>query len=277
MTVRASDELERVAQAPKKFFKKAFGKNDHAGENPERLRLEAVALSQEYLAANGLDDIYIDARRYEPAEQWRRLKTNDRIAPFWKYTAGTLNVVGYTLLPRRALHSDVYSPFTNTLNINSVRPASALYQAARAKEYQKQHWLGTYAVLQHAPGIPLFHHANAASDALTYAQVSGQWDLTPELYATSYSHLGSAVVSDAMFFAPLPANAPPLATPIVKVAGRATGRMVGQYVAERQEATISAEMQAEAESPSLSSEDNQRPYPFRDGERVESLGALSAF
>ena len=221
-------------QAPRQLLRQGLGKTDDSESSAGELRSQAVALAQQYLAENGLHDIFIDQRRYEPSEQWQRLQANDRISPFWKYTAGTLDVMGYTLLPRRALHSDVYSPFTNTLSINSTDPTQALYQAARAKEYRKQRWLGTYAALQRAPFVSLLHHAGAATDVFSYAQVSDRADLTRELYPDTYSELGSAVVSDALFLVPLPADAPPLTSPIARLMGGTTGRLMGKFVASRQ-------------------------------------------
>lgn len=228
------DKIEKVVQAPRRFLKDRFGNKEQAAVRPEQSRQEAVAVSQQYLIDNGLNDVCIDARCYEPKEQWRRLRENERVAPFWKYTAGTLDVVGYTLLPKRALHVDVYSPFTNTLSINSTEPCDALFQSARAKEYRKQRWLGTYAVLQHAPVASVIHHVNAASDVLTYAEVRGRSDLIRELYPNTYSEIGSAVVSDVMVFVPIP-NAPPLTTPVAKAAGKVTGRLMGNLMVERNE------------------------------------------
>jgi hypothetical protein len=240
---RRVDELERVVQAPKRFFKSNFGKWEQEQLSPEQLRVEAVILSQDYLVANGLNDVYIDTRCYKPFVQWRRLRANRRISPFWKYTAGTLDVIGYTLFPRRALHWDVYSPFTNTLSINSTKRSHAIYQAARAKQFRKHHWLGTYAVWQKVPIVPLFHHAHAASDVLTYAHVSDQRDLTYELYPTAYAQVGSAMIPETMIFAPMPASAPPLAAPLIKLASHSTGRMVGRFVADRQQPLRTSEFQ----------------------------------
>lgn len=225
------DQLEDAVQAPREFIAACFGRSD-VTPGPEPLQ-QAVNVSQRYLAENGLTDVFIDARRYEPAEQWERLKANPRMAPFWKYTAGTIDVVGYALLPRRALRSDVYSPFTNTLSINSAKPSGGLYQAARAKVYRHQRWLGTYAVLQRAPLASLIHHADAATDVLTYAQTTQQRDLAEELYPRAYAKLAAAVISDALFFIPLQAEVP-LTTPVAKVVGGVTGRMMGQVVADNQ-------------------------------------------
>ncbi|GAF82523.1 unnamed protein product, partial [marine sediment metagenome] len=71
-----------MVQAPKRFFKSNFGKWEPEELSPDQLRVEAVILSQDYLVANGLNDVYIDARCYKPFQQWRRLRANRRISPF---------------------------------------------------------------------------------------------------------------------------------------------------------------------------------------------------
>ncbi len=227
------DRLESIIQSPRRLVRR-FRKPKDDEATPQQLRQEAVDLTQSYLVANGLEDVYIDVRRYEPGEQWARLRENERIRPVWKYTAGALSVLAYTVIPRRALHSDKYDPFTNTLSINSTKPPKALYQAASAKEYRKHPRLGAYAVLQQAPLAPMVHHARTATDVLTYAKSSGQDELARELYPVAYGQLGGAAVSEVMFFAPLPADVPAITSPLARVAGRVSGAVAGRVAARRQ-------------------------------------------
>jgi len=111
------DRLEARLYAPVNYFKsKLPGKMKRSEvDSPDEMRERAIALSQEYLRDNRLNDIQIDVRRYEPREQWERLKANDRISPLFKYTGGTLSIAIYSLLPGRILHNDGYNPYTNTL------------------------------------------------------------------------------------------------------------------------------------------------------------------
>jgi len=238
------DKIEQVVQAPRKFFRQNRSAQHQHAIPPELTEQQAVMTAEKFLVENGLPDVNIDVRRYEPAEQWQRLKQNDLVAPFWKYTFGTLDVLGYTLLPRRALRSDVYSPYTNTLSLNSQNPTRALYQSARVKEYRKHHWLGTYSALQRAPFADLTHHIGAASDALTYAQINHWSEMTDELYPRAYSEVATAVISDLLFFSdifvPLPSDVAPVASPIAKIVGGTGGRMVGKYVADRESVTNEA-------------------------------------
>ncbi len=228
------DRIENFIRGPHQAVRRAFRLPVTSPEQIEQQRDRTIALSQEYLAANGLNDVYIDVRRYEPREHWNRMMQNDRIAPFWKYTIGVLYMARYTLLPSRIMRSDEYSPFTNTLSINSTRPANALFESALAKQYRRQRYLGTYAALQYAPIVPMIHTSQAASDVLTYAHVHEKWGIAHELYPTTYASLGSSIVSEALFFAPLPEGVPFYTAPLIKIAGMGTGQIAGEWAAEQQ-------------------------------------------
>ncbi len=234
------DRAEHVLHWPKRFARKLFHKEEPTLEQVEAERAQSVALAQQYLQANGLEDVYIDVRRYEPGQQWARMQTNDRIAPFWKATGGTLSFLSYSLIPRRALHSDHYDPFANTLSLNSGRATHAIYQAAMAKEYRQQRLLGTYAMLQYAPLVSLVHHAQATSDVLTYAHVTQQDELLRKLYPTTYARLGSVAASEALPWTPLAAAPPFFAEPLIRLSGRAIGAVTGHAVTKLDDQAESA-------------------------------------
>ena len=137
------DRVESIVQAPRRLFGELSGKQMVDPETAKQQRQQATLIADRYLAANGIENVNIDIRVYDPKLQWHRLKQNDQIAPVWKYTGGTIGWLRYTLLPMRAFHIDHYDPFTNTLHLNSTRPLRALYQAASAKEYQKKEIAGT--------------------------------------------------------------------------------------------------------------------------------------
>ena len=244
------DRIEKFVQSPKRFINKIRQKTP---VNSNELQAKAVSEAEEYLVANGLDDVFINVRRYEPREQWERLRENDRIGPVWKYTAGSLNVIGYSLFPKRAFHSDSFSPYTNTLSINSSSPAKAIFQAAQAKQYRKQKWLGTYSVAQKAPIVPLLHISEVSSDALSYARARDRDDLANELYPLAYSKLGSAAISGVVFFFPIRTDVPFITSPLIKAASRSTGRLAGKLIADRQQAE---RQQNEASEDSQPNSDN---------------------
>ena len=222
------DQFERFVQTPRQLAYAAMNKPTLTEWERQNNWASSVGMAQEYLSQNGLYDVAIDLRNYDPQLQWQRLQQNPRIGPLWKYTGGVVDWTLYTLLPGRALRRDRYSPFTNTLSINSDSPERALYEAASAKEFHQHEWLGTYAAIQVAPVVPLVHHAKVGSDVLTYSHVTGQDELTRELFPRTYSRMGGAVVSEALFFVPL-ADGNFLVSPAAQLVGRVAGQAAGRY------------------------------------------------
>jgi hypothetical protein len=227
------DRIESFVQSPKKFFRKISRRPALDPADGERQQESALKLAKEYLATNGLNDVYIDVRVYEPREQWDRLKSNQEVRPIWKYTGGTLNWLRYSILPLRVFHADYYDPFTNTLNLNSTRPIEALYEAALAKEYRSHRPLsvGTYAMLQYVPFVPLYHHSKASSDVLTFSEHHLSGEFSDDLFPLAYSRLGSAVVSETLSVVTLSPKAPNIPGPLLRVVGGTAGRSTGKTIA----------------------------------------------
>lgn len=230
------DRIEKIVQSPRRLIHKITGQPDPNPAELERQRTESVEMAREFLAANGIDDVAIEVRAYDPASQWRRLQANEDVRPIWKYTGGTLNWLRYTLLPLRAFRSDQYDPYTNTLNLNSTRQPSALFESAMAKEYRNHQGLGigTYAILQYAPLVPLIHKSKAASDLLTYGKHHLDGELDDQLYPATYSRIGSAAASEAFSAISLvPDINPPLFSgPLAGILGSSAGHSTGTLWAQ---------------------------------------------
>ena len=231
------DRFESFVQSPKKLVRKLARRPTIDPADEAHQREEAVDLASDYLAANGLNNVYIDVRVYQPREQWERLKSNSSVRPIWKYTGGTLNWLRYTILPMRAFHSDHYDPFTNTLNLNSTQPAEALYESALAKEFQTHRKLGVgaYALLQYVPFVPLYQNVKASSDVLTFSQHHLDGELSDDLYPLTYSRLGSIAVSETLSVVTLSPNAPIFTGPLLRVAGGTAGRSTGATLARKKD------------------------------------------
>ncbi len=229
------DRIEAFVQSPRKLLRKISQRPEPDPTEEARQKEAAAAFAAEYLAANGLNDVQIDIRVYQPREQWAKLRANDDIRPIWKYTGGTLSWLRYSILPMRAFHSDHYDPFTNTLNLNSASSSKALYESALAKEFQRHRrfGVGAYAVLQYVPFVPLYHNAKASSDVLTYSQHHLEGKFSEELYPLSYSRLGSTAVSEALSVVTLSPNAPILTGPLLRLAGSTAGRSTGTTLAKK--------------------------------------------
>ena len=232
------DSIERTVQYPAKVFRRWFPSSKPA-EDPDALRLQAVQSATDYLDDNGLKGVYVDVREYNPREQWTRLQNNRSISPFWKYTGGTLNHVGYCILPGRAFGRDSYNGFTNTLSINSISPAQSLLEAGYVKKLYDQRYPGTYLTANWLPILPLVRDSSVASDVLTYARVKQQWPLEKDLLPQVYAQLGGDAVSQATSLIPGVAYMPFYFKPLLSGAGRAVGVVTGNAVAKRREKQLS--------------------------------------
>jgi hypothetical protein len=159
-----------------------------------KISYRTEAAIAEYLAANELHDVKVRLNQYSPGDEWKRLVANDAVGPGWRYTIGTLSVLGYTLLPGRLLGGDNYNPFTNTINIYSDVPAIGLHEGGHAKDFAQRKWKGTYAagyVL--LPVFPLYPEAIATRDAIAYLQEHGSPEEEREGYLILYPAFGTYV------------------------------------------------------------------------------------
>jgi hypothetical protein len=228
--------LEKIVQWPRESIRKLSGRPALVPEAAVAQRAEAVTQAEEYLLANGLDELFIDVRTYAPREQWQRLRANESLHPVFRYTGGSLSWLRYTLLPRTVFRSDHFDPFTNTLSLNSDDPARAILESARAKEFQRERWMGrgAYAMLQWMPLVPLIHETRSASDALTYSEHHLEGRLQDELYPAAYARVGSTAVSEALSVFSLSPGAPIFARPLLIGSGNLTGRSIGRLVSQEQ-------------------------------------------
>lgn len=235
------DRIESVVQSPRRLLRKVFRRPEISPTTELHLRTEATQEAERFLSANGISDIDIDVRVYDPKLQWQRLRSNDQISPVWKYTGGTASWLRYTLLPMRAFRTDHYDPYSKTLHLNSARPMRSLFEAASVKEHERQRQIasleigsGTYAMLHYVPFVPLLHDAKTSSDLLTYANENLGEQADEELYPTVYSQLGRTAVSEALSVVSLTPDAPFFTEPLLRVGGSIAGRLVGRVAFNQQ-------------------------------------------
>ncbi len=182
----------------------------------------------EYLEKNDLDCVKVRLNQYDPVGEWKRLTKNTQVSAGWRYTAGTLSLLGYTLLPGRIIGGDNYNPFTNTINLYSDHPAVALHEAGHAKDFGQQEWKGTYGVAYSIPVYGLLHEARATNDALSYMEAEGKYDLQADAYKVLYPAYGSHVGGQFSNFIPAPASWAIMAGCVIPghIAGRAKANEV---------------------------------------------------
>ncbi|MEZ6122895.1 MAG: hypothetical protein R3C49_06925 [Planctomycetaceae bacterium] len=165
---------------------------NHRVEN-HRIDAQTEAAIAEYLDQNQLNTVKVRLNQYHPGDDWRRLVANKSVGPGWRYTLGTLSVLGETVLPGRVFGGDHYNPFTNTIHVYSGLPAIAVHEGGHAKDFAGRKWKGTYAAAYLIPGIPLYHESLATRDALDYFAVSGNSQNLKQAYEVLYPAYGSYV------------------------------------------------------------------------------------
>jgi hypothetical protein len=229
------DKIENAIRAPGRKLVKWFGKEKKDEPNYDQKLDDATHYAVQYLNDHGIENIYIDVRRYEPGEQWRRLRANDGINPLFKYTDGSLSVLVSTIFPARVFHSDKYNPYTNTLSINSSDRADAIHQAASAKQFAASRFPGIKAFSQGLPIIPVIHESRVASDVLSYTRAMDDWEFEKQLYPKSYAHIGGGLVSQSYGLTAAASADSFLVGPALSLAGGGVGYGVGLIVVSKRE------------------------------------------
>ena len=200
---------------------------------------------EEYVADNNLHDVKVRLNQYDPGGEWRRLTTNHRVSPGWRYTVGTVSLVGYTLLPGRLFGNDAYNPFTNTIYVYSDVPAIGMVEAGYAKDVHQRSYPGTYAVSQLIPGFNLSHETLATRDVINYVSDRGEVDQQRETINVLHPRYGLVFGSAVESY--LPAGG------VIELGGLLAGHATGRFKTRRLSAEIadSEAMEAPATSPIL--------------------------
>jgi hypothetical protein len=227
--IKALDRVASVVGLPEKIM----GLNQKISNH--EVSLDTVVKLRRYLVQNDLDDVAIYVNCYDPKEQWRRLRENRRVGAGWRYSLGTLSIVGYTLLPGRVFGGDTYNPYTNTLNIDSDVPAIAILEAALAKKIHSQRLPGTYATVTDLPGLALVRRCRAVGDVLGYARAQHDWEIERQAYHVLYAQVGAETATMAGLMSPAW-----WAMPALGVGGAAAGHVTGRMMAAQRAAEIEA-------------------------------------
>lgn len=220
------DKLRDIARFPSRLFR--LGREVDEAEEARQAE-EQVA---EYLEQNDLTDVYVAINQYEPRDQWRRLRENERVGAGWRYSLGALSVVGYTLLPGRVFGRDSYNPYTNTLSVNSGNSTQALFEAAYAKDVHARNNPGSYVAISSLPGLSLARQTRATSDVVGYLQAQEEWDLEVRSYPQLYARIGSSSANIAGPFVPS------LVNPVLGLGGRIAGHAAGRLIADQRDREI---------------------------------------
>jgi hypothetical protein len=266
------DRLARIVGWPKRIVPMDRRVNSH------ELSPETLDKLSNYLEKNDLADVHVYINHYDPRGQWKRLRENDLISPAWRYTVGSLSMLGYTLLPNRVFGGDHYNAFTNSLYLNSDVAAIALDEAAIAKDIHARRFPGTYAVVTELPVVHLLRQGRAISDVLSYARDEEDWEVEKQAYRVLYARMGAdGATAGASFWSVWWGG------PVVGLGGAAIGHVAGHAVASRREtelARFNADVKPISESPAAPFDEGVRaasflePQPGRPPEEVPSVEPL---
>ena len=231
---RCLDGMQKIVELPSRVM---LGGRLKADRLPSDETREVLT---DYLQENDLTDIPVLVNDYDPLGQWQRLRENDTISPVWKYTAGMVGLANYTLFPGRVFARDTYSPFTNTLHVNTGRLSDSLHAAAYAKDIRTRKTPGTYAVVNSLPGIALWKTTIAVHDVVAYAQAKDSWQLESGVYRDQYPQVAVKTMAPVGLFMT------PVGNVALAVSGGAVGYAVGrtveqQRIAERDAVKVAEE------------------------------------
>lgn len=177
---------------------------------------------ERYLTENQVSGVMVRVNQYAPLDEWRRLRQNNAVNPFIRYTFGAFRTLGDTILPGRLFGTDNYNPFTNTVSLYSDIPAVGLHEAAYAQDNRQQTYPGLYGIGQHISVVNLIHETAANRQAYTWIQQSSDPELQAEgnkrLLPLHGMRIGSSIAGVV----------PTLDAPLT-IAGAITGHVVGAY------------------------------------------------
>lgn len=222
----------------------------------------------DYLEQNDLADVPVQVNQYDPKGQWRRLRENKSISPGWRYSLGTLQWVGYTVLPGRIFGGDKYDPYTNTLQLNSDVPAIAIREAALAKDVHTRICPGNYFFVSGLPILSLYRQKQITGEVLSYAREKHDWKLEREAYKVLYPQFGSQV---ATMGAPFVGEW--WARIALGLGGGTAGRMAARVVVARREKELGNQGSADAENIGQPSNSGAAVVQAAASEPVETAGA----
>jgi len=178
------DGIGWLIGVPRKIFLWDSRANNHAVSN------STVCEVTTYLEYRGLTDTKVRVNQYAPADEWRRLANNREIGSGWKYTAGSLQWLQYTLIPGRLFGNDEYNPFTNMVNLYSDMPTMGLAAAAYAKDVSECDRPGTYAFVQGIPVVSLWHETLATDEVIQYVSIHGSSEQIEKVRHDLYARYG---------------------------------------------------------------------------------------
>ncbi len=190
----------------------------------------------QYAETRGLEGLCVRVNEYDPLDEFHRLRMNQTVAPGWRYTFGTMRVVGYTLVPGRIFGGDQYNPFTNSVYIYSDVPALAVEATAYADDVRSRSWPGTYAAVNELPLVSIWHETVNTKDAARFVEQRGTKEQQEDGLRVLHSNYGSTVALAVG------------AGPIAQIGAAVAGQFTGTFQASRLHKAYAEESDADSDS-----------------------------
>lgn len=172
-----------------------------------------------FAEAHQLDGLCARINQYDPIDEFGRLRTNHTVAPGWRYTLGTMSVIGYTSVPGRIIGLDQYNPYTNSVYVYSDVPALAVEATASAKDVRSRTLPETYAAVNQLPFVCIWHESVNVRDAVAFVEQNGTPEERIDGLRVLHANYGSTVAVATG------------AGPIAQLGGAVAGQFTGQFQA----------------------------------------------
>jgi hypothetical protein len=233
--VESMDRFEQLVNAPSDAFrhwrkKLASSRLGPLDAPPESTQQDALIAAMTYLEDNDLHDVFVEVHHHDPIEQWKRLEANPDIHPVWKYTDGAARVGAYAMFPPRVYRFDSYNPYTKTLSVNSKNPATAIYEAARAKNHSMVPWPGAYAAMRYVPLAPVGQQIAVTQDALAYVQQNADPTIQQAMVSHTFANITGTALLGSTALTPQLNDVPLVAAPASQAIGMASGNIASRIL-----------------------------------------------
>lgn len=228
----ASSQKSKHAQAKTSAweqFKRIFPWNRNP---PEAISDETVQLVRKFVQDENLEDLHIEWRNRDSAQEWKRIKENGRISPVVRYSAGSLHWTLANLRPSFLRPKTHYDPYSDTIYLQSNDAVPILAELAMAKTLRHAVLPGGQAVASNLPVLSIYARVTVAREVQAFARKMDDWELEKQSYRDLYPGLfsGSGVVTAA--FVPF------YAMPLIGLGGMAVGMVMGEAAIQMREAEI---------------------------------------
>lgn len=140
-----------------------------------RISPRTEAVISKYIEQNDLRGVKVRINQFAPVGEMKRIFANHEVGLLYRLIAVPFSLLTSATgrLLAGLIFSDYYDPFSNTVHVFSDDTAIALHELGHAKDFSKQKWKGTYALVRSFPGVNLAQEMVATHEAFDYLELHG--------------------------------------------------------------------------------------------------------